>query len=72
MRFTDLYGAEVRTGDGRAIGCVHEIHCAADQITHLGVGEASLLERLTGGRRGRRIPWSAVKAVVGGEILVEL
>jgi len=72
MRLSDLYGARVRGRDGRAEGRVREILCAGGQVTHLGLGAATWIERLTGDRRGRRIPWSAVVARKGNTIIVEL
>ena len=71
MRLSDLYGTSVRSRDGRRLGRVREVLCEGGEVTHLGIGVASWMERLTGRRHGRRIPWSAVAAVKRHEILVE-
>ena len=60
MRLSDLYDAKVRTKDGKKLGRVHEIHVKAGEVTHLCVGTRSLVERLTGGKVGRRIAWEDV------------
>lgn len=72
MLLSDLYGARVCRRDGRPEGRIREILCTGGQVTHLGLGAGTLVERLTGGRRGRRIPWSAVVARKGDSIIVEL
>lgn len=71
MRLAELYGARVRDRGGRDLGRVREVICDQGEVTHLGLGTGTLIERLTGGRRGRRMPWSAVIALKGGAIIVE-
>jgi len=71
MRLSDLYGARVVDAAGRSRGCVREVHAADGEITHLMVGPAAFLARLTGGGEGRRIAWSAVTWVRKGTILIE-
>jgi hypothetical protein len=71
MRLSDLYDARVRNAAGKTLGRVHEVHCAEAQVTWLGIGAASLLERLTGGSRGRRIAWAKVTKARAGEVIVE-
>jgi hypothetical protein len=60
MRLADLDGARVVDRAGQLQGVVREVHCADGEITHLGIGPATLLRRFIGGRGGRRIPWSSV------------
>ena len=71
MRFSDLYDAKVRTRGGDLIGRVHEVTCEAGRVTSLGVGAGSLLQRLTGGRKGRRIAWDKVIETRPGAVIVE-
>lgn len=71
MLLSDLYGARVRSRDGAALGRVREVVCDKGAVTHLGLGAATWLERLTGRPRGRRIAWSAVISVKGRTIVVE-
>jgi sporulation protein YlmC with PRC-barrel domain len=71
MLLSNLYGAQVRGSDGRTLGRVREVRCDGGAVTHIDVGAASWLERLTGGRHGRRIAWSAVIAVKGRTIVVD-
>jgi sporulation protein YlmC with PRC-barrel domain len=71
MLLSDLYGASVRSRDGRSQGRVREIVCDGGEVTHLGIGIASWIERLTGRRRGRRIPWSAVAAVKARVVTID-
>ena len=72
MLLSDLYGARVESRDGRSQGRVRELLCDGGEVTHLGVGAISWIERMTGGRRGRRIPWSAVVARKGDTVVVDL
>jgi sporulation protein YlmC with PRC-barrel domain len=71
MRLAELYGMGVRGSDGRRLGAVREVHAENGEVVALGVGASSLLERLTGGRKGRRIAWTAVVAKRGGELVVD-
>ena len=71
MRLSDLRDKMVRSLDGEPVGRVHEVHCDKGKIVALMCGPASLIERWTGKRRGRRIEWSSVvkvgrKAVIVG------
>ena len=63
MRLADLDRARVVDREGRLQGRVHEVHAAEGEITHLGVGPATWFHRLAGHGGGRRVPWSAVKAI---------
>jgi hypothetical protein len=65
----------VRTEDGRRLGNLHELRCEwrgdRAEVTQLVYGRPGLLERF--GFRGQRhdvVPWSAVKQLRGGEIVV--
>ena len=71
MRLSDLYDARVRDEKGKALGRVHEVHCKDGRVTTLGIGPGALLERLTGGSRGRRIAWEKVVKARRGEIVVD-
>lgn len=70
MRFSDLYDAKVCTRSGDPLGRVHEVTCEGGRVTQLGVGAGSLLERLTGGRKGRRIAWEKVIEARPGLVVV--
>ena len=72
MRLADLYGKSVRGVRGERFGAVHEVRVGDGQVEALDCGPASLIERLTGRKAGRRIPWKAVKRVTDKEILVDL
>jgi sporulation protein YlmC with PRC-barrel domain len=61
MLLTDLRHAKVRSLDGQTLGRVYEVHCDEGRITALVVGAGGLIERLTGKREGRRIPWDSVR-----------
>jgi len=63
MRLSDLYGVRAVDAAGRTMGRVREVHAAGGEITYLLIGPLAFLARLTGGREGRRIPWSAVTKV---------
>lgn len=71
MRFSDLYGAPVRSRDGAALGRVHAVHVREGEITQLGVGSGALLRRLTRRASERRIAWEKVVALVDGAVIVE-
>jgi sporulation protein YlmC with PRC-barrel domain len=70
MRLAELDGARVVGADGKSLGRVRELHCTGGEITHLGIGAGTLLQRFAGGRRGRRIPWSAVAAMKDGALVL--
>lgn len=71
MRLAELYGAPVRTREGKALGRVREVLCKEGKVTWLGVGAGTLLQRLTGGERGRRIAWNKVVEIGRGGVIVE-
>jgi len=72
MRLSDLYGARVVDSAGRVQGRVREVQATDGEITHRRVGACALVARLTGGREGRRIPWSKVAKIKGdGTIVVD-
>ena len=70
MRLSDLRDKMVRTLDGEPLGRVHEVHCEKGKIVALMCGPASLIERWTGKRRGRRIEWSSVVKIGSKAVLV--
>jgi sporulation protein YlmC with PRC-barrel domain len=70
MRLTDLRDKQVRSLDGKRLGRVHEVHCEKGAVTALMVGLGSLIERLTGRKHGRLVPWECVRKISGDEILV--
>lgn len=70
MRLAELYGMRVVDGSGRSQGRVREVHCEGGEVTRLGLGSGTLLQRLTGGREGRLIAWSDVTAVKQGALVV--
>jgi sporulation protein YlmC with PRC-barrel domain len=70
MRFAELYGARVRDRDGTALGRVREVYCRDGEVTHIGIGVGALLQRLTGSGKDRRIPWSLVREVRHGEVVI--
>ena len=63
MRLSDLRDKKVLSLDGEALGRVHEVHCERGRITALMCGSGSFVERWTGKKEGRRIPWEAVKRI---------
>jgi sporulation protein YlmC with PRC-barrel domain len=71
MLLSDLHNARVRTGDGKVLGRVREVHCAKGRITALGIGPGALRRHFTGHGGGRRIAWEKVVAVKAGEVIVE-
>lgn len=70
MRLSDLRDKEVRTTDGDRLGRVHEVHCEGGRVTGLMCGPASLIERWTASRRGRRIAWEEVRRVDRDSVIV--
>jgi sporulation protein YlmC with PRC-barrel domain len=71
MRLAELDGARVVDRAGRRLGVVREVHCADGEITHLGIGTATLLRRFTGGGGGRRVPWSSVARIRKGTLVID-
>jgi hypothetical protein len=75
---SDLIGTPVRERTGRRLGHVYEASAHRDRdgvlvIDELMVGRAALLWRLRGAGSGARgIPWGAVVAMEGGEIVVSV
>ena len=70
MRLSDLRGKPIKTLDGETVGRVHEVHCEEGTVTALMCGPGSLLERLTGKKHGRRIPWDRVKRIAGDAVII--
>ena len=70
MRLSDLRDKKVRSLDGETLGRVHEIHCVGGKVTAFMCGPGSLVERWTGRREGRRIPWEFVKRIEADAIVV--
>jgi sporulation protein YlmC with PRC-barrel domain len=70
MRLSEIYGMPVRTRDGDSLGRVREIHCEQGKVARLGIGAGSLIERLTGSRKGRHVAWDDVLEIRRGEIVV--
>jgi len=71
MRLSDLRDTPVRSVDGKRLGRVHEIHCEGGRVTALMCGAGGFIERWTGRRKGRRIPWGAVRRIEHNSIIVE-
>jgi sporulation protein YlmC with PRC-barrel domain len=61
IRLSELRGKKVRSLDGETLGRVHEVHCNDGRVTALMCGPGSLIERWTGRKQGRRIPWEDVR-----------
>ena len=70
MRLSDLRDKVIRTLDGEKLGRVHEVHSDNGVITALTCGAGSLLERFTGRKHGRRIPWECVRRVDAHQVIV--
>jgi sporulation protein YlmC with PRC-barrel domain len=70
MRLSDLRDKTVRSLDGETLGRVHEVHCEGGRITVLMCGAGSLIERWTARKKGRRIPWEAVKRLERDAVVV--
>ncbi|MDB5698768.1 MAG: hypothetical protein JWN69_1572 [Alphaproteobacteria bacterium] len=60
MRLNELYNKPIVRQSGERLGRVHEVHVHEGRITALQCGPASLIERLTGKRAGKRIKWEDV------------
>lgn len=63
MRLSDLRDKRVLSLDGQTLGRVHEVHCDGGRVTALMCGSGSFIERWTGRKEGRRIPWEAVRRI---------
>jgi sporulation protein YlmC with PRC-barrel domain len=70
MRLSDLRGRKVRSPDGETLGRVHDVHADKGRVTALMCGPGSFIERLTGKKGGRRIPWEFVKRLERDAIMV--
>jgi sporulation protein YlmC with PRC-barrel domain len=70
IRGADLQGKMVRNEAGAALGRLEELHIRDGVVTTLTYGPVGLFQRLMPNRRGRRLPWSAVKAVEADRIIV--
>jgi sporulation protein YlmC with PRC-barrel domain len=70
MRLSDLRDKKVRSLDGATLGRVHDVHVDKGRVTALMCGAGSFLERLTGRKKGRRIPWEFVKRVEPHAVIV--
>jgi sporulation protein YlmC with PRC-barrel domain len=70
MMLSDLRDKEVKTLDGERLGRIHEVHCDGGHVTALMCGTGSFIERWTGKRAGRRIPWECVRRVTEREVVV--
>jgi sporulation protein YlmC with PRC-barrel domain len=70
IRGSDLQGKMVRDEAGAALGRLDELHIQAGVVTTLVCGPVGFLQRLMPSRRGRRIPWGAVKAIEAHQIIV--
>lgn len=71
MRLTELIGAEACDAAGKRIGMVYEVHAKGGAVDALGIGTRTLVARLFGHRRGRRIPWARVSRIEKGRIVVD-
>ena len=72
MRLSDLRDAKVRTLDGKMLGRIHEVHADGGRVIALICGAASLIERMTAKKHGRRIPWDCVVRLGKSEVVVSL
>jgi len=71
MRLSDLRDKIVRTLDGARLGRVHDVHCEDGRVTALMCGPGSLIERWTAKRKGKRIPWEAVRRIDANAVVVD-
>ena len=71
MRLAELDGLIVKTLAGERLGRVHEVHVENQEVVALDYGPAGMVERLTGRRAGRTVPWRAVRQVSQGEVIVD-
>ena len=73
---SDLIGRRVRDPDGRSLGRVYELRADWRDgqlvVAELLVGRGALLRRLRGpgDSEAPAIPWSAIAAFEGGEVIV--
>jgi sporulation protein YlmC with PRC-barrel domain len=70
MRLSKLRDMKVRSLDGETLGRVHEVHCERGRVIALMCGPGSLIERWTGHKKGRRIPWDLVKRIERDAVIV--
>jgi sporulation protein YlmC with PRC-barrel domain len=70
IRLSDLRDKKVRSLDGETLGRVHEVHCKGGKVIALMCGPGSLIERWTGRKRGRRIPWESVRRIERDGVIV--
>ena len=70
MRLTDLRDKKVKSLDGETLGRIHEVHVDKGQVVALMCGAASIIERLTARKAGRRIPWEQVKRIEEDAVIV--
>jgi len=70
MRLSQFRDAKVKTLDGETLGRVHEVHTEGGRITALTCGAGGWIERLTGKKKGRRIPWECVCRIEGKHVIV--
>lgn len=70
MRLSELRNAKIKSLDGQALGRVHEVHADGGRIIALACGAGGWIERLTGRRKGRRVPWECVVRIGKGVVLV--
>jgi sporulation protein YlmC with PRC-barrel domain len=70
MRLSRLRHKKVRSLDGETIGRVHEVHCEGGRVTAFMCGPGGFIERWTGLRHGRRIPWELVRRIEDDAIIV--
>ena len=71
MRLATLINTEVRDLEGKRLGVVHEVYAKGGEVEALGIGVFTLVARLFGHRRGRRLPWSKVRRIEKGAIVVD-
>ena len=72
IRLADLSEKRVVDTEGARIGRVHEVRAKDGRIVALDCGPGGFIERMTGRRHGRRIPWEKVRTVTKTEIVVDL
>lgn len=70
IRASQLDGMKVRHENGDSCGHVFEVHDENSQVKALICGPGGFWQRLGGARRGRRIAWTEVKSVEGGELVI--
>jgi sporulation protein YlmC with PRC-barrel domain len=70
IRLCELRDKKLRSLDGERLGRVHEVHCKGGKVVALMCGPGSLIERWTGRKQGRRIPWKAVRRIEHDAIII--